>query len=160
MKSIEIKGLTFVQTHNSDPVRYDVRDADFKRVAYIELDSETEHLVCTTSGADSIILYETFDNKRCIDLRLQDAANAINDYIKCNRPKTIKAKLWKITGYKGRDDWDGPQDNNMRFTVVMDARFSKEDVQDIFLNRFSKKHRSVVVDATEIACFDVERNVD
>ena len=87
MKSIEIKGLMFVQTHDSDPVRYDVRNADFKRVAYIELDSETEHLVCTTSGADSIILYETFDNKRCIDLRLQDAANAINDYIKCNRTK-------------------------------------------------------------------------
>ena len=69
--------------------------------------------------------------------------------------KTLKAKIWKVTGYKGWDDWDGPEDNNVSFTVVMDARFSKEDVQDIFLNRFSKKHRSVVIGATEIACFDV-----
>ena len=71
--------------------------------------------------------------------------------------KTLKAKIWKVTGYKGWDNWDGPEDNNVSFTVVMDARFSKEDIQDIFLNRFSKKHRSVVIDATEIACFDVAR---
>jgi hypothetical protein len=37
----------------------------------------------------------------------------------------------------------------------MDARFSKEDVQDIFANRFFKKYRSVEVGAEELREIEV-----
>ena len=160
MKSIEIKGLMFVQTHDSDPVRYDVRNADFKRVAYIEWDGT--NLVCETAGSDCMVLYKTDVAERYVDVCLGHVADVINSHLAKNiKPKKVnalKVKTWKIAGYKGFDNWDGPEDNNVKFTVVMDARFSKEDVEEIFANRFSKKHRVVVVEAAEIACFDVERN--
>lgn len=162
MKNIEIKGLLFVQTHDSDPARYDVRDADFKRVAYVEWDGA--HLVCTTPGPEGEVLYKTNVTKKYVELCFACVADMINEHIaknsKSQKSEKFKAKTWKITGYKGWDNWDGPEDNNMNFTVVMDARFKKEDVEEIFANRFSKKHRVVVVEATEIACFNVERNDD
>ena len=157
--NIDIEGLSFVQTHDSDPIRYDVRDDDFKRVAYVEWDGAK--LVCTAADSDEV-LYTTDVSERYVDICLGHVADVVNARFKakgeCKKSKTLKVKTWKITGYKGWDDWDGPEDNNLNFTVVMDARFSKDDVQEIFLNRFSKKHRSVVIDATEIECFDVERN--
>ena len=57
MNSVEIKGLLFVKTHESDLIRYDVRDADFNRVAYIEWDGRK--LVCSTPDPNPIVLYET-----------------------------------------------------------------------------------------------------
>lgn len=57
----------------------------------------------------------------------------------------MKIKIWNIAGYKGRDNYDAPSDDNMSITVALDARFSKSDVEEIFLNRFSKKHRTVAL---------------
>ena len=67
----------------------------------------------------------------------------------------LKAKIWNISGYKGWDDYDGPGDNNMNFNVILDARFTKEEVEEIFVNRYTKKHRVVVVEAQEKAEYNV-----
>jgi hypothetical protein len=62
----------------------------------------------------------------------------------------MKIKIWNIKGYKGFDNYDGTDDNNLNVEVAMDARFKKEEVEEIFVNKFSKKHRVVVIEATEI----------
>ena len=67
----------------------------------------------------------------------------------------MKIKVWNVTGYKGRDNYDGPSDDNTDFHVAMDARFTKDDVVDIFLNRFGKKHRMVALNAKLVAEYDV-----
>ena len=56
MENIKINGLTFVQTHESCPERYDVRDAAFKRVAYVELDRG--YLTCKMNDAKNDLIYE------------------------------------------------------------------------------------------------------
>jgi hypothetical protein len=56
MESIKIKGFTFVQTHESCPERYDVRDAAFKRVAYVELNCG--YLTCRMNDAKNELIYE------------------------------------------------------------------------------------------------------
>jgi hypothetical protein len=163
MKTIKAKGLSFVQTHETEPERYDVRDSDWKRVAYVEFDNG--HLMCTTSDEDGTIVYSAdVDRPRPY---LHFVADAVNEYIaSCGTPndtqntappkkKPMKAKVWKVFGYKGNDDCDGPADYNFHFEVLMDARFSKEDVQDIFANRFSKKYRSVEVGAEELREIEV-----
>ena len=59
----------------------------------------------------------------------------------------MKANTWRITGYRGRDDYDGPADDNTKVDVIMDSRFKKEDVEDIMFNYWSKKYRSVAIKA-------------
>ena len=59
----------------------------------------------------------------------------------------MKITVWEISGYKGKNDYDGPQDDNFGFEVLMDSRFSKEDVEEIFFNKYSKKYRSVALKA-------------
>lgn len=56
MESIKINGLTFVQSHESYPERFDVRDADFKRVAYVEL--KYGYLTCRMNDAKNDLIYE------------------------------------------------------------------------------------------------------
>lgn len=70
----------------------------------------------------------------------------------------IKVNVWQITGYKGRSDYDGPQDNNIAFKVALDARLTKDDVECFFLDYYSKKkqgavrrYRNVVINA-ELFC--------
>lgn len=62
----------------------------------------------------------------------------------------MKIKVWQITGYKGRDDYDGPADDNIKFSTALDARFKKKDVEEIFTNRYLKTNRVVVINAAEI----------
>lgn len=64
----------------------------------------------------------------------------------------MTVNIWKISGYMGWSDYDGPQDDNVNFIVAMDSRFKKEDVEEIFVNRYSKseKNRVVVISATLI----------
>lgn len=64
--------------------------------------------------------------------------------------RKMKIKVWKVEGYKGFNDYDGPQDNNLNIEVAMDARFKKDEVEEIFVNKFSKRHRVVVVEAIVI----------
>ena len=59
----------------------------------------------------------------------------------------MKANIWKITGYKGYNDYDGPLDNNIEIEIVMDTYFSKNDVEDIMVNYYSKFYRIVVIKA-------------
>ena len=94
MKSIEIKGLTFVQTHDEDPVRFDVRDADFKRVAYVEWDGV--QLVCSTPDAESKILYQTDVKERYLEQCLGYVAATINTHLNSENPQNARTKKMKV----------------------------------------------------------------
>ena len=59
----------------------------------------------------------------------------------------MEANIWRITGYKGRNDYDGLADDNIDIKVIFDSRFKKEDVEDIMLNYWSKKYRNVAIKA-------------
>ena len=67
----------------------------------------------------------------------------------------MKVKIWQITGYRGRDNYDGPTDDNLNFSTALDSRFKKKDVEEIFTARYSKTNRVVVIQATELAERDV-----
>ena len=54
----------------------------------------------------------------------------------------MSVKTWEIVGYLGNSDYDGPEDDNFRTVVDMDSRFTKQDVLDIFIHRFSKRYFS------------------
>lgn len=62
--------------------------------------------------------------------------------------KNININVWEISGYKGENDYDGERDDNLSFCVAMDTRFTKEEIVEIFLNRYNKKHRTVVIKAS------------
>ena len=59
----------------------------------------------------------------------------------------MEANVWRITGYKGRNDYDGPDDDNIDIEIIFDSRFKKDDVETIMLNYWGKKYRSVVIKA-------------
>ena len=46
----------------------------------------------------------------------------------------MKANIWRITGYKGWNDYDGPADDNTDLEIIFDSRFKKEDVETIMFN--------------------------
>ena len=68
----------------------------------------------------------------------------------------MKIKVWKINGYKGLCNCDSREEYNLDFKVALDARLKKDEVVEIFVNKFSKKHRVVVVEAEEIAEKEIE----
>lgn len=80
--------------------------------------------------------------------------------------KRIKVNIWKVAGYKGFDDYDGPEDNNFSFEAAFDARLTKEEVENFFFERYAKrKYRNVVLRAElvseKIVSLDVpEENED
>jgi hypothetical protein len=57
------------------------------------------------------------------------------------------ANTWRITGYKGRNDYDGPADDNTNIEFIFDSRFKKEDVEDIMFYYWGKLYRSVAIKA-------------
>ena len=59
----------------------------------------------------------------------------------------MEANIWRITGYKGWNDYDGPVDDNTDIEVIFDSRFKKEDVEDIMFNYWGKKYRMVAIKA-------------
>lgn len=59
----------------------------------------------------------------------------------------MKVNVWRITGYKGRNDYDGPMDDNTNIEIAFDARFKKEDIETIMFNYWGKKYRSVAIRA-------------
>ena len=61
----------------------------------------------------------------------------------------MSGKVWKITGYIGFSDYDGPEDDNLTKYIVFDERFSKETVIDFMVHYFSKKYRVVVINADD-----------
>ena len=56
----------------------------------------------------------------------------------------IKYNIWHIDGYVGWADYDGPSDCNTHIDYIIDDKFTKEDVIDMFCNEH-KKSRVVVV---------------
>lgn len=61
----------------------------------------------------------------------------------------MSGKIWKITGYIGHSNYDGPEDNNLTKYIVFDERFSKETVIDFMTYYFSKKYRVVYINAED-----------
>jgi len=56
---------------------------------------------------------------------------------------------WKIEGYAGWSDYDGPQDNNINREIEVDSFLTKEDIEYAFRNHYSR-HRVVSIKATLI----------
>ena len=54
---------------------------------------------------------------------------------------------WLITEYHGRNDYDGPADDNVKLELIMDSRFTKDDVEKIMADYWSKFYRSVAIKA-------------
>ncbi len=59
----------------------------------------------------------------------------------------MKANTWRITGYRGMNDYDGPADDNTKVDIIFDSRLKKEDVEAIMFNYWSKTYRSVAIKA-------------
>ncbi len=59
----------------------------------------------------------------------------------------MSANVWRITGYRGRNDYDGPADDNTKIDLIMDSRFSKEDVEALMAYYWNKFYRSVAISA-------------
>lgn len=72
----------------------------------------------------------------------------------------MKANTWRITGYRGRNDYDGPMDDNTSIEVIFDSRFNKEDVETIMSNYWNKKYRSVAIKAELIETKDIVEERD
>lgn len=68
----------------------------------------------------------------------------------------MKANIWKITGYKGRNDYDGPEDDNTDLDLIMDSRFTKEHIEEIMSQCWSKFYRSVAIKAEFIKSIDLK----
>ena len=60
------------------------------------------------------------------------------------------SRIWKITGYVGFNDYDGPEDNNLNEYFIFDKRFSKNDVIDFMCHYYNEKHRTVVITAEKM----------
>lgn len=49
-----------------------------------------------------------------------------------------KVNLWKVEGYAGYYDCDGPSDYNINETIIIDATFSKQAVVDLMARCYRK----------------------
>lgn len=65
--------------------------------------------------------------------------------------KEPKANVWRITGYKGRNDYDGSEDDNIKVDVVFDSRLKKEDVEEMMCQYWSRWYRNVESKANILA---------
>jgi hypothetical protein len=59
----------------------------------------------------------------------------------------MKANVWRITGYRGSNDYDGPEDDNTKLDIIFDGRLNKKDVEDILFYYWGQKYRSVAIKA-------------
>lgn len=59
----------------------------------------------------------------------------------------MKANVWRVTGYRGKNDYDGPADDNTKLDIIFDSRFKKEDVENILAYYWDKIYRSVAIKA-------------
>ena len=62
----------------------------------------------------------------------------------------MKYSIWRITGYRGWNDYDGPTDDNTKVDIIFDNRFKKEDVEAFMFNYWGKKYRSVAIKAEQL----------
>lgn len=61
----------------------------------------------------------------------------------------MPGKVWKITGYIGFSDCDGPEDYSVLNYIVFDERFSKKTVEEFMYHFYSKKYRCVEISASD-----------
>lgn len=61
----------------------------------------------------------------------------------------LKYNIWHIDGYTGSSDYDGPSDCNHHEDIVMDARYSKKDVVEMWMAVHENAY-SVAVSKCEI----------
>lgn len=61
----------------------------------------------------------------------------------------MPGKVWKITGYIGFFDCDGPEDYNLINYIVFDERFSKKTVEEFMYHFYNKKYRCVKINVTD-----------
>ena len=59
----------------------------------------------------------------------------------------MKANVWRVTGYRGKNDYDGPADDNTKLDIIFDSHFKKEDVENILAYYWDKIYRSVAIKA-------------
>lgn len=59
----------------------------------------------------------------------------------------MKANVWRITGYRGNNDYDGPADDNTKLDIIFDNRLKKKDVEDILFYYWGRTYCSVVIKA-------------
>lgn len=67
----------------------------------------------------------------------------------------VKFNIWKISGVKG---YVSPKDidkDNFSTEIVMDACFTKEQVEDIYFNAFEKRDRLITVKAEHIKTMQI-----
>lgn len=57
--------------------------------------------------------------------------------------------VWEIEGYVGYNDYDNPNDYNVREEMYAGTSITKENIIEIFCNKY-KKYRTVVVGKCEI----------
>lgn len=62
----------------------------------------------------------------------------------------MAVRYWRITGYKGKNDYDVLQDNNVDVIIAFDSRFNKRDVEDIMFFYWGKRYRSVAINAEPV----------
>ena len=86
------------------------------------------------------------DRKLDIQIDVTDAMEKCNTVIINDnmflRP-TNKTKTWRVIGYVGRSDYDGPSDDNLDFKLELDASITKDEVLEILETRY-KKYRTGV----------------
>ena len=58
-------------------------------------------------------------------------------------------RRWKVQGYAGWYDYDGPQDNNFEFYYELDDKITREDVESIIKNKY-KNERILAYEITMI----------
>jgi len=51
---------------------------------------------------------------------------------------------WKVTGYYGFSDYDGPEDDNINLIMEMDKSVTKEELEYLLFKRY-EKYRCVVL---------------
>ena len=56
--------------------------------------------------------------------------------------------IWRIEGYKGNSDCDGPEDYNIDMEMPWDSHFKAKDIENIMATYWGKKFRCVTVKAT------------
>ena len=59
----------------------------------------------------------------------------------------IKVNVQRITGYKDRNDYNNPEDDNTKLDLIMDSRSTKENIEEIMAHYWSKFYRSVAIKA-------------
>lgn len=72
----------------------------------------------------------------------------------------MKAKIWKITGYRGWDAYGGTKDNNFSEEVIFDGSLTKDELESFFYDKYRRAgYKTVIVRAENLDEIDLEFGV-